>query len=107
MSDSLDLPVSTGITLHHDTYPFISPSKFAGSLQGKVVLVTGASRGIGRAAALAFAAAGASVAAIGRTAPEIESLVSEIKSKHNKPALAIVGDVLSDPKAASCMSRRN
>jgi 3-oxoacyl-[acyl-carrier protein] reductase len=33
----------------------------AGSLSGKTVLVTGASRGIGRATALAFAAAGAAV----------------------------------------------
>jgi NAD(P)-dependent dehydrogenase (short-subunit alcohol dehydrogenase family) len=96
MSGSFDFPISTGITLHHDTYPFIAASKFAGILIGKVVLITGASRGIGRDTALAFAAAGASVAALGRTRADIESAVAEIKSKYNVPAVAIVGDVLGD-----------
>lgn len=97
-SGTFDFPLSTGITLHHDTYPFISPTKFIGALTGKVVLVTGASRGIGRATAFSFAAAGASVAAIGRTATEVESLIAEIKSNNSAPAFAIVGDVLNDPK---------
>ncbi|KAL6305500.1 putative oxidoreductase [Sparassis latifolia] len=53
---------STGLdfvpTTHHDTYPAIDPNK--ADLSGKVVLVTGASRGIGRATAIAFTQAGAS-----------------------------------------------
>ena len=97
---SLDLTTSIGITIHHDTYPFISPSKFTGSLKGKVVLITGASRGIGRATALAFAAAGAHVAALARTKPDIDSLIAEIHSKYNIPALALTFDALSsDPSA--------
>ena len=40
-------------------------------LQGKVVLVTGASRGIDRALAVGFAADGASVVAFARSAHEI------------------------------------
>jgi len=71
---SLDFPVSTGITPHHDTYPFISPSLFTNSLTGKTVLITGASRGIGYATALAFAGAGASVAAVARTKEGLENL---------------------------------
>lgn len=94
---SFDFPVSSGITLHHDTYPFISPSKYSDDLRRKVVLVTGASRGIGRHTALSFAAAGASVAALGRTATEIDSLIAEIKSIHDVPALAVIGDVLDNP----------
>jgi hypothetical protein len=70
---SLDIATSTGITIHHDTYPFISPSKFTNSLAGQVVLITGASRGIGRATALAFAAAGARVAALARTKTDIDT----------------------------------
>mgnify|MGYP001031285008 CR=1 FL=1 len=47
-------------------------------LQGRVALVTGASRGIGRSAALAFAEAGAHVIALARTAGALEELDDEI-----------------------------
>lgn len=85
-------PRST-IPTHHDTYPYISPSKFKGSLKGKVVLITGAGRGIGRAAALAFAAAGANVACISRTLSETLSLVHEVSQKGYPRAIAIAVDV--------------
>lgn len=48
------------------------------SLEGRVALVTGASRGIGRAAALAFAAAGAHIVALARTTGALEELDDEI-----------------------------
>lgn len=47
-------------------------------LDGKVALVTGAGRGIGRAAARALAEAGAEVIAVARTSGEIDSVVAEI-----------------------------
>jgi NAD(P)-dependent dehydrogenase (short-subunit alcohol dehydrogenase family) len=51
-------------------------------LQDKTALVTGASRGIGRATAAALAKAGAHVLVhYGRSAQEAESLVSEIQAK--------------------------
>ena len=85
-------PRST-ITTHHDTYPYISPSKFTDSLGGKVILLTGAGRGIGRASALAFAAAGANVACISRTLPDTQSLVQEISHNGYPRAIAIVADI--------------
>lgn len=64
-------------TLHHDTYPAISTSSF--NLAGKSVLVTGASRGIGRATAIHLAQAGASRIAIGARSP-LQDIAAEIKS---------------------------
>lgn len=46
-------------------------------MQGKVVAITGASRGIGAAAAQAFAAAGARVVLMARSVREIEALASK------------------------------
>jgi 3-oxoacyl-[acyl-carrier protein] reductase len=52
------------------------------TLQGKTALVTGASRGIGRATALALAEAGARVLVhYGRSAPEAKAVVAEIKAR--------------------------
>ncbi len=48
-------------------------------LSGKVAVVTGASRGIGRAASLALALAGAHVVALARTIGALEELDDEIK----------------------------
>lgn len=47
---------------------------------GRVALVTGGGRGIGRAVALALARAGASVAVAARTVPEIEAVAAELQA---------------------------
>jgi 3-oxoacyl-[acyl-carrier protein] reductase len=67
------------------------------TLQGKVVLVTGASRGIGRAIAALLAQRGASVVAAARDAAKLESLVAEIAAAGGK-AQALSLDV-ADPGA--------
>jgi short-subunit dehydrogenase len=49
-----------------------------GSLDGKVAIVTGASRGIGAAAAVAFAEAGASVVLVARSGERLSALAADI-----------------------------
>jgi NAD(P)-dependent dehydrogenase (short-subunit alcohol dehydrogenase family) len=64
-------------TDRHDTYPYISPSNF--NLQGKHVLITGASKGVGRATALSYAKAGASCIALSARS-DLSTVVKEAKS---------------------------
>ena len=56
-------------------------------LDGRIALVTGASRGIGRAAALAFAEAGAHVIAMARTVGALEELDDAIRAKGGSASL--------------------
>ncbi len=51
------------------------------SLEGKVALVSGASRGIGEASALAFASAGADVVVSSRKLSDLEKVSEKIKAK--------------------------
>jgi 3-oxoacyl-[acyl-carrier protein] reductase len=61
-------------------------------LNGKVAVVTGAGRGIGRALAIGFARAGAAIVAVSRTLGEIEATAAEVK-KLGPEAIALRADV--------------
>ncbi len=60
---------------------------------GRTVLITGASRGIGRACALAFARAGAHVVATARTQGGLEELDDEIAAATGRPATLVPLDL--------------
>src|SRR6202166_3271755 len=75
------------------------------TLQNKTALVTGASRGIGRATAAALAEAGAHVLIhYGRSTQEAKSLVAEIQTKGGR-ADAISAD-LGTPEGASLLAKQ-
>lgn len=65
------------------------------ALNGRVALITGASSGIGEAAALALAAAGAQVAVSARRAERLDKLVAQIEAAGGK-ALALPGDAADE-----------
>ncbi len=67
-------------------------SKELFSLEDKVAVVTGASRGIGRAIAVGFAAAGADLAVAARSESDLETLVKEIDALGRR-AIAVPTDV--------------
>jgi 3-oxoacyl-[acyl-carrier protein] reductase len=58
-------------------------------LEGKVALVTGSSRGIGRAIALGLAAEGARVVLCARTAADLDAAVAEARTRGGSEAAAV------------------
>ncbi len=62
-------------------------------LRGKVALVTAASKGMGKACALAFGAEGARVAMCARTESELKTAADEVRSSTRAEVLAVPTDV--------------
>ncbi len=76
----------------------------ADRLDGTVALVTGASSGIGEAAAKSLAEQGAAVAVLARRGDRLDALVSDIEGAGGK-ALAIEADVTEQQKAIDAVAR--
>ncbi len=70
-------------------------------LEGRVAVVTGASRGLGKAAALALAAEGARVLAVARSEESLESLATETDGA----AVAHVADMTDLPSIPSIIDK--
>ena len=65
------------------------------SLEGKVAVVTGASRGLGAAAARSLAEAGADVVLLARSVDELEAVKLEVE-EHGRRALVLAVDVTDE-----------
>ena len=76
----------------------------AGSLEGRVAVITGASSGIGEATARALAAEGAAVALGARRVDRLQALAQEIESGGGR-AVAIEADLSDESQARSFIER--
>lgn len=74
------------------------------SLNGKVCIVTGASRGLGRAMAVALAEAGADVVVTARTEPALVETANAIAA-HGRRSLAVPCDVHDSKSVAAMVDR--
>lgn len=97
-------------TLRHDTYPAIEPSQWAatGDFTGRVVLITGASRGIGRSMALSYARAGVSgLVLAARSAGALDTVEKEVRAVHPGGELKVlkVSVDVADEKSVSEAAR--
>jgi NAD(P)-dependent dehydrogenase (short-subunit alcohol dehydrogenase family) len=74
----------------------------AAGLDGRVAVVTGAGRGIGRGCALGLAEAGADVIAIARTRQDVEDVAEEVE-RAGRTARAVVCDVTNARRLGQVM----
>lgn len=100
------------LSTHHSQYPNIDPrAALKGSASGKVIFITGASRGIGQATATAFAQAGADAVYItARSEEALEETKAEISAANPETRCAyMVCDVTEADQVRAavddCVSR--
>jgi short-subunit dehydrogenase len=70
-------------------------AEFTPQLAGKLALITGASKGLGKAMALALGAAGATVGLVSRDAAKLQAVADEVRRAGGRAAV-FVADVTAE-----------
>ncbi|EMD67194.1 hypothetical protein COCSADRAFT_178910 [Bipolaris sorokiniana ND90Pr] len=94
--------------VHRDVYPAIDPKQSSLSQQGKVIIITGASQGLGaRSFVPSFAAAGAkAIILVARRADKLEEVAKSIATSYpNVETLSISTDI-ADPKSVAALYQK-
>jgi hypothetical protein len=92
-------------TLHNDIYVATDPTRSDLSQPSKVVLITGAGRGIGRSIALRYAEAGiACIILCARTASELDSVEKELNKISSKVRVRKFTVDISDEKSVTALA---
>ena len=76
-----------------------------GKLDGRVALITGGGRGIGRAIAIAYAVEGASLCLSARTVSELEETADLVSSQFGAEVFTVVADVTDRTQVDAAVSR--
>ncbi|HEV8472902.1 MAG TPA: SDR family oxidoreductase [Methylomirabilota bacterium] len=74
-------------------------------LRGKVTLVTAASKGMGKACAMAFGAEGARVAMCARTEADLKAAADEVRAATKAEVLAVTADVTKKDNVQALVER--
>ncbi|KZV66569.1 NAD-P-binding protein [Peniophora sp. CONT] len=92
-----------GLTDRHDIYPAINPQSAFSSkaFAGKVVLITGASRGVGPVIATFYARAGAKLALVARSASNLAVVKSKIQQDESSVEILTFAQDVKDTTAAA------
>ena len=90
-------PIPTAVASYHD---IVTNGALGGLLQGEVALITGGSRGIGLATAIAFARAGAAVALVARSADAVADAARAVRAVGG-PVVARQADVVNEEAMAN------
>jgi 3-oxoacyl-[acyl-carrier protein] reductase len=86
-----------------ETPTHLAPTATYPDLKGQVAVVTGGSRGIGAATAVALGANGVSVAVVGRDQGAIDSTVEAVRA-HGVTAIGVVADCTNEKQLAAMRS---
>jgi 3-oxoacyl-[acyl-carrier protein] reductase len=74
-------------------------------LRGRIALVTGASKGMGKACALGLAAEGARVALCARTEADLKAAVDEVRGRTQADVLGVAADVTRPDQVRALVGR--
>jgi len=74
-------------------------------LEGKVALVTGSGKGLGRAIALAFAEEGADIAVNARHRETADEVANAISSEYKRKAISVIADVADSGKVDAMVDK--